>query len=134
MQRTHYQIARDFLAALAGGVLPDEMLTTDMTAWLTTQGTIDKASYQQAVKLLDKMCERPLKYTVHSLTADEDRVIVEAQSEGTLINGETYGNTYIYVLRIRDGKIASVAEHYNALIAEKKLLPLMKQIMAKNPL
>ncbi len=128
MKQRHYQLASDFLAALANGELPDEMLTADMTAWLTTQGTVSKASYQQAVRLLDKMCERPLKYTIHSLTADEDRVIVEAQSEGTLINAKRRA-TPICVLCIREGRIASVAEHYNALIAQEKLLPLMKQMV-----
>jgi ketosteroid isomerase-like protein len=130
MKHPHYQLARDFFVALANGELPDALLTPDMTGWLTTQGTISKAAYQQAIRLLDKMCARPLTYTIHSLTADEDRVVVEAESEGELINGETYRQTYVYVMRIRDGKIASVAEHYNALIAQQKLLPLMKDMMA----
>jgi uncharacterized protein len=131
MKHANYQLARDFFAALVKGDLPDSMLTPDMTGWLTTQGTISKMAYQQAVKLLDKMCARPLKYTIHSLTADENRVVAEVESEGELINGVPYHNTYVYVFHIRDGKIASVAEHYNALIAQEKLLPLMKEIMAK---
>jgi ketosteroid isomerase-like protein len=32
----------------------------------------------------------------------------------------------VYVFRFRDGRIASVAEHYNALVAEEKLIPLMQ--------
>lgn len=133
MKQAHYQLARDFFAAVASGDLPDAMLTSDMIAWLTTQGSIGKTAYQQAVKLLDKMCAQPLKYTIHSLTADEDRVVAEAESEGVLINGEPYRNTYIFVLRIRDGKIAAVAEHYNALVAQEQLVPLMKEILAKKP-
>jgi ketosteroid isomerase-like protein len=130
MTDTNRQLARAFFVALANGELPDDMLTPDMTGWLTTQGTISKAAYQQVVRLLDKMCARPLTYTLHSLTAEEDRVVVEAESEGELINGESYRNTYVYVMRFRDGKLASVAEHYNALIAQQKLLPLMKELMA----
>ena len=49
----------------------------------------------------------------------------EARSEGVLINGEAYAQTYVFVLRIRDGRIAAIAEHYNALISEEKLVPLM---------
>jgi ketosteroid isomerase-like protein len=130
MTDTNRQLARAFFVALANGELPDDMLTPDMTGWLTTQGMISKAAYQQVVRLLDKMCAQPLTYTLHSLTAEEDRVVVEAESEGELINGESYRNTYVYVMRFRDGKLASVAEHYNALIAQQKLLPLMKELMA----
>ncbi len=57
--------------------------------------------------------------------------MAEAEPEGVLINGEPYRNTYVFVLRIRDGKIASVDGYYNALIAQEKLVPLMKQILAK---
>jgi ketosteroid isomerase-like protein len=92
---------------------------------------MDKASYQRLVRLLAAMCAGPLSFTIHSLTADEDRVVAEAQSEGVLINGETYRNTYVFVFRIRDGRPASVAEHYNALIAQEKLVPLMKAAAAR---
>jgi hypothetical protein len=35
------------------------------------------------------------------------------------------------VFRIRDGKIAAVAEHYNAIIAREKLVPLMAEVAEK---
>ena len=119
---------RDFFAAMAAGELPDSLLTPDMHGWITTQGKVSKAAYQQMIKLLASMCAQPLTFTIDSITAEGDRVIAEAHSTGTLINGEPYQNTYVYVLRVRDGRIASVAEHYNALIAQQKLLPLMKQL------
>jgi len=36
-----------------------------------------------------------------------------------------------FVFRVRDGRIASVAEHYNALITQQKLVPLMKEANTK---
>lgn len=132
MKEKLYQIARDFFAAVAAGELPDAMLTDDMTGWITTGGTLDKKTYQGLIRLLDRMSAAPLKYTIKSLTADEDRVIAEAVSEGKLVNGEDYGNTYVFVIRVRDGKIAAVAEHYNALIVEEKLIPLMAQLRAED--
>jgi ketosteroid isomerase-like protein len=126
-----YRLARAYFDAVAAGALPDDLLTPDMTGWITTGGTMDKARYQHLVRLLGAMLDGPLRFTIQSLTADEDRVVAEATSEGTLINGEPYAQTYIFVLRIRDGRIASVAEHYNALIAQEKLLPLMAQTAAR---
>jgi uncharacterized protein len=131
MKEQNYQIARDYFAAVTAGALPDDMLTPDMTGWITTQGTMDKAAYQRLVKMLGKMCAGPLSFTVNALTADEDRVVAEAVSHAVLINGETYSNTYVFIFRIRDGKIASVAEHYNAIVARDKLVPLMAQVAAE---
>ena len=56
-----------------------------MTAWTTTQGPLDKATYQGMVKLLARMCSRPLVFVIDSLTAEEDRVVAEARSEGVLV-------------------------------------------------
>lgn len=77
------------------------------------------------------MCDGPLTFTIHSLTADEDRVVAEASSTGRLVSGKDYAQTYVFVLRIRDGRIASVAEYYNALVAQEMLVPLMPAAMAR---
>ena len=99
-----------------------------MTGWITTQGTMDKTSYQGLIRLLARMTDGPLRFTIDAVTAQDDRIVAEARSAGRLISGEDYTQTYVYVFRLRDGRIASVAEHYNALVAQEKLLPLMKEL------
>jgi ketosteroid isomerase-like protein len=131
MAKANYKVAQAFFHAVTAGQLPDELLTEDMSAWTTTGGTIEKAGYQQAIRMLAAMCATPPRFTIHSLTADEDRVAVEADSSAVLINGEEYRNTYVFVFRVRDGRIASVAEHYNAFITEQKLMPLVPAAAAK---
>jgi len=126
--RPEYQLVHDFFDAVTAGELPDDLLTEDMTGWITTGGTMDKASYQGLIRVLAKMCAEPIRFTVDSITAEEDRAVAEVRSTATLVNGEPYAMTYVYVFRIRDGRIASVAEHYNALISEEKLIPLMKEM------
>ena len=124
MSHPNYAVAEAYLAAVTAGDLPDSLLTDDMTAWLTTQGPISKAAYQGAIRLLAKMAQTPIRFTVDAITAQDDRVVIEARSQATLINGEEYGNTYVFSLRVRDGRIAWIAEHFNALIAQEKLVPL----------
>jgi hypothetical protein len=124
MSHPHYAVAEAYLAAVEAGDLPDSMLTDDMTAWLTTQGPISKAAYQGAIRLFARMAQTPIQFTVDAMTAQADRVVIEAHSQATLINGEAYGNTYVFSIRVRDGRIAWIAEHFNALIAQEKLLPL----------
>jgi hypothetical protein len=126
-----YCIARGYLAAVSDGELPDALLTPDMTAWITTGGSLVRAAYQHLIRMLFAMCESPLVFTIQSLTADEDRVVVEATSVAMLVSGDEYRNAYVFVLRIRDGLIASIAEHYNALVVEEKLMPLMGQAAAR---
>lgn len=121
-------IVEAFFSAVSAGDLPDSLLTPDMTGWITTQGTLDKATYQGLIRLLARMLDGPLHFTVDSVTAQDDRIVAEARSTGRLVNGENYAQTYVYVFRIRDGRIASVAEHYNALVAQEKLVPLMKEL------
>jgi len=128
VSESNKDIARAYFAAVTAGELPDSLLTPDMTAWTTTQGPLDKATYQGLIKLLARMCARPLAFTIQSLTAEDDRVVAEATSEGVLVNGEPYGNTYIFVFRIRNGRIAAIAEHFNALITQEKLIPLMREL------
>ena len=124
MPHPNYALAEAYLAAVTAGDLPDSLLTDDMTAWLTTQGPISKAAYQGAIRLFARMAQSPIRFTVDALTAEDDRVVIEAHSQATLINGEEYGNTYVFSLRVRDGRIAWIAEHFNALIAQEKLIPL----------
>ena len=124
MSHPNYALAEAYLAAVTAGDLPDSLLTDDMTAWLTTQGPISKAAYQGAIRLFARMAQSPIRFTVDALTAEDDRVVIEAHSQATLINGEEYGNTYVFSLRVRGGRIAWIAEHFNALIAQEKLFPL----------
>jgi ketosteroid isomerase-like protein len=120
----NYAVAEAYLAAVTAGELPDNLLTDDMTAWLTTRGEISKSEYQGAIRLLAKMCQSPIRFTVDAMTAEDDRVVIEAHSQATLIDGQPYANTYVFSIRVRNGSIAWIAEHYNPFIAQEKLLPL----------
>lgn len=123
--------ARAYFAAVEAGELPDRLCCDDMTAWLTSGQTISKAEYQGLIRLLARMCATPIRFTIDAITSEEDRVIAEAHSTATLIDGQPYNNTYVFALRIRDGKFAHIAEHYNALEVQEKLIPLMAQLGAE---
>lgn len=124
MPHPNYAVAEAYLSAVTAGDLPDSLLTDDMTAWLTTQGPISKSEYQSAIRLLARMCQSQIRFTVDAITAEDDRVVIEAHSQATLINGQQYANTYVFSLRVRNGRIAWIAEHYNPLIAQERLFPL----------
>ncbi|MFT4027308.1 MAG: nuclear transport factor 2 family protein [Novosphingobium sp.] len=125
MLQSHHDLARAYFAAVTAGELPDDLLTGDMTAWTTTQGDLAKVQYQGAIRLLRRMCETPIAFTIDAITAEGDRVVAEARSTARLISGADYAQTYVFSFRVRDGRIAWIAEHFNALIVQEKLYPVM---------
>jgi ketosteroid isomerase-like protein len=45
------------------------------------------------------------------MTAEDDRVAVEAVSEGLHATGQTYSNEYHFLFRFRDGKVVEFKEY-----------------------
>lgn len=131
MSRSPHDIARAFFTALSAGDLPDDLLTPDMTAWTTTRGPSTKAAYQGGVKMFGGLFDGGLQYSVISLTAEEDRVAAEVRSRGLLRSGVEFENAYAFILRIRDGRIASVAEHFNPAPVEQHIRPLLQATASK---
>lgn len=125
MLQPHHDLARAYFAAVEAGDLPDSLLTDDFTAWTTTQGTLTREQYQSAIRLLARMCREPIAFTIDAITAEGDRVVAEARSRAVLINGELYENTYVFPMQVRDGRIVWIGEHFNALIVQEKLYPVM---------
>jgi ketosteroid isomerase-like protein len=127
----HRESIKAFLAGVASGHVPDALVTSDFHAWTTSSGALPGERYRGGVGLLAKIFARPLQMDIISLTAEEDRVVAEVQSQGTLITGEDYRNTYVFVFRLRDGRVASLAEHFNPVVVTQMLAPLMRQVMAQ---
>jgi uncharacterized protein len=123
--------ARAFFDALNAGDLPDALLTDDMTAWTTSAG-VDwpRAQYQGGVRLLHSLFAGDLAYTIDSLTAEGDRVVAQARGAGTLVNGDTFANRYVFVFTVQDGRIARVEEHFDPRVVERQLVPLIQARMA----
>lgn len=52
-----------------------------------------------------------LKFIVHDIVAEGDRVAVEAESEGEHVSGKTYNNQYHFKFQFRDGKLVKLKEY-----------------------
>jgi uncharacterized protein len=126
MTQLNHQLVRDFFTALSAGSLSSQFFTDDMTAWTTTSGKSSKEKYLAGVALLQSLFPAGLTYTIDALTAEEDRLAAEVQSRGTLVNGELFHNVYVFMFRMRGGRISSVAEHFNPQIVREKIMPLLK--------
>ncbi len=91
------------------------MLNDDATWWVggTTalSGTYSKPEFAKLVGRISSMAPNGLHVTPKQLTAEGDRVSVEAESYAEINNGRTYRNIYHFMMVIRDDKFSAVREY-----------------------
>jgi ketosteroid isomerase-like protein len=96
---------------MGAGGLDESLLTEDITWWVPGRGTVTKAEFMGMAAAFAEMLDGPFSLTVKGVTAEGDRVAVEAESLGKLKNGRTYNNTYHFLFLFRDGKIYQAREY-----------------------
>jgi ketosteroid isomerase-like protein len=62
-----------------------------------------------------------LHFEILNMTAEEDRVAVEATSRGLHASGKLYANHYHFLFHLRDGKIAVMKEFMDTELATEVL-------------
>ena len=62
-----------------------------------------------------------LRFTIHALTAQGERVAIEAESYGKHVSGKTYNNKYHFLMRARGGKIVEWREYMDTMHANDVL-------------
>ena len=65
--------------------------------------------------------------TAEAIIAEGDTVVVECRGKVTTKTGKRYNNTYCWVLRMRDGKIASLTEYMDTQLVATALEPPVRQ-------
>ncbi len=131
MTSSNHQLVRDFFKAIAQGDVPENRVTADLTFWSVNAGDTDKARFQLGIKLLATIFNKTMVYHIESLTAEDDRVVAEVRSTGTLADGEPFSNTHMFLFRVRDGRIAYVAEYMNQFVVREKIAPRLQALMTK---
>lgn len=130
MTQSNHQLVRDFFKAIAQGEVPEGMVTPDLLFWSVNSGDTDKARFTIGIQLLARIFNRSMVYHIESLTAEDDRVVADVRSTGTLPDGEPFKNTHVFLFRIRDGRICYVAEYMNQFVVRDKIAPRLQALMA----
>jgi hypothetical protein len=68
-----------------------------------------------------------IDFTVHALTAEDDRVAAEVSSHAELTTGAVYANQYHMLFVFRDGLIVEVKEYNDTLHAREVFGSLRRQ-------
>lgn len=127
------QLVQGFLDAIGRGDPLDDLITADMKVWTVSAGSSDRARFLGAMKALAAIFDGRLRYHIDALTVQEDRAVAEVSSCGTLPDGEPFNNVHAFIFRIRDGRIASMAEFTNQLLVNDKIVPLLQAALNKSP-
>ena len=116
------QTVQKFLEVFSSGDVKAilAMMADDATWWVAgsmpISGTYDKAAFGSLLAGVASGCKGgAIRLTPKGMTAEADRVAVEAESLAHLNNGRTYNNHYHFLFTLRDGKIAGVREYLDTM-------------------
>ncbi len=105
------------------------MMADNATWWVAGKpdkfplaGTKSKTQFAELVKGIGAAMPKGLRITPKGVTAEGDRVALEAESYGELANGKVYNNLYHFLIEVRDGKIQAVREYLDTMHANEVLV------------
>jgi hypothetical protein len=121
------QIARDFIdaisradtAAIVAAYAPDARVHTMGNTLISGVYTVDQVA-SMAGQILGAFPDG-LRLFIRELTAEGDRVAIEAESDGRHVSGKHYHNYYHFLMRIRAGRIVEFKEYMDTEMATEVL-------------
>lgn len=117
LEEDNKQRARDFFAALNRSDVPVIVDAYAEDGYCHTMGRtlisgrFSKAQIAASAGLIFQAFPEGIRFTIKGMTAEGDRVAVEAESEGRHASGQTYRNEYHFLMLYRDGKLAAFKEY-----------------------
>jgi uncharacterized protein len=78
----------------------------------------------EGIESFKRLMPDGLRFTIESVTAEGDRVIVEATGNAVTSDGRAYRNSYCKVFTFADGKIVELREYFCTKLADEVLWPL----------
>lgn len=92
-----------------------DMLADDGTWWVggstALSGTYTKPQFAELLGNVTPLAPKGIAVTPKQLTAEGNRVSVEAESYGEITNGKVYRNVYHFMMEIENGKFSAVREY-----------------------
>lgn len=128
VEEQNKELARTFLDALsradvdAVDALYAEDFSLSVPGTLPFSGTKGKAEALSGIPEVLGLFPKGLKFEIDALTAEGERVAIEATSDGVTFRGDRYEQTYHFLMRVRDGQIIEWREYMDTDLARKVLV------------
>ncbi len=132
MSERHKQVVLDFIQAMGRGDAAAAAPCITEDAFTLAKGFGKFAGVRThdtilaTIDAFSQLMPGGMEPVIRSVTAEGDRVVVEFEGNGTLYNGESYGNEYCMVFTLREGRICQVNEYFCTILADEKLWPLIE--------
>lgn len=110
-------IARKFFADMSNGNVAGLIDAYDDDVKIHTMGNtlisgvVNKTQAKEFAGQVLGAFPQGIKFVIHELTAEGDRVAIEAESFATHVSGKPYNNKYHFFMRLRDGLITEFKEY-----------------------
>jgi ketosteroid isomerase-like protein len=118
--------ARRFVENMVRDAIDGAMLAGDFTYWTAPTGPLSREIILSPGSKLGRLFTSTLRFQEDGITAEGDRVAIEARSEGELISGDWYRNIYHFLFVFApDGRLRQVKEHMDTAHFATTLAPLM---------
>lgn len=114
------QLVRDFFAIMNRGDVPAIVAAYADDGYLVTMGRtlisgkFTRAQIEAAAGQIYDVFPQGLTFTIEAMTAEGERVAVEARSQGRHVSGALYSNEYHFLFVFRDGKLAVLKEYMDS--------------------
>jgi ketosteroid isomerase-like protein len=82
---------------------------------MPSSGWWDRQGFFESAQAFSSVFATPITMRIGEVTTEGDRVWMEAESEALLTTGATYNNTYVFLLKVRDGKVVEAKEFSDTL-------------------
>ena len=107
----------EFLATAEKGGDILAFLADDVQWWVpehcAVAGTYHRDELVPMFSKVFAVLKAPPRFTIHHMTAEEDRVAVDCSSATERTDGKPFVNTYHFLFIIRDGRIRLIKEFLN---------------------
>ena len=115
--RKNKQLVENFWREFSQGNYQNalDMMASDATWWVAGKtllsGEYTKKEFTDLLSSVSSQAPNGIKVIPSSMTAEENRVSMEATSYADISNGKTYQNEYHFMITIADGKLAKIKEY-----------------------
>jgi ketosteroid isomerase-like protein len=84
--------------------------------WLLYHWT--RHEFAKVPSTMSQVLTAPIQLKINDVTAEGERVAVEAETDSLMLNGKRYNNAYHFVFKVRDGKLYEVREYSCSHLAQ----------------
>lgn len=112
--RAYFQALNDNDPARAAACFAQDGVIRSMSRTLLPPAIAGRQAIAEAISMIVDAFPQGLEMTVHSMTAQDNRVAVEVESAGRHHSGKAYNNRYVFLMIFEGDRITEMREYLDS--------------------